>query len=195
MAQATLPASSAPFTASVPSRSVPIPLNASPTPKPLLPGVGHYSAFVRALDEQNLRAPLLDAIHRGVPFLGDLPRPAGSLRNPAKKPRSSRIESSPGIRLFASHDRQTPAHGLEPASVQRAIRVFSPASNQVRYFYFAHSFAVTDVRRRGLRKLQRTARNSPPSSKSKTSSPCNFIRRRAATRARAFFSNFLRLAA
>src|SRR5271170_2347986 len=36
----------------------------------LLPGVGHYSALIRALDEQSLRAPLLDAIRRGVPFLG-----------------------------------------------------------------------------------------------------------------------------
>ena len=36
----------------------------------LLPGVGHYSALVRALDEKLLRAPLVDAIHRGVPFLG-----------------------------------------------------------------------------------------------------------------------------
>ena len=36
----------------------------------LLPGVGHYSALVRALDEQNMRAPLVDAIRRGVPFLG-----------------------------------------------------------------------------------------------------------------------------
>src|SRR5258708_12477125 len=36
----------------------------------LLPGVGHYAALVRALDEQNLRAPLIGAIQRSVPFLG-----------------------------------------------------------------------------------------------------------------------------
>jgi len=36
----------------------------------LLPGVGHYAALVRALDEKQLRAPLMDTIHRGVPFLG-----------------------------------------------------------------------------------------------------------------------------
>src|SRR5437660_3764744 len=34
----------------------------------LLPGVGHYAALVRALDEKHLRAPLIDAIQRGVPF-------------------------------------------------------------------------------------------------------------------------------
>src|SRR5579863_7755145 len=36
----------------------------------ILPGVGHYSALIRALDQQSLRAPLLAAIERGVPFLG-----------------------------------------------------------------------------------------------------------------------------
>src|SRR5258708_10994806 len=36
----------------------------------LLPGVGHYAALIRALDEKTLRVPLVDAIHRGVPLLG-----------------------------------------------------------------------------------------------------------------------------
>ena len=36
----------------------------------LLPGVGHYATLIRALDERALRAPLLGAIQRGVPFLG-----------------------------------------------------------------------------------------------------------------------------
>src|SRR5258708_13829574 len=36
----------------------------------LLAGVGHYAALVRALDEQNLRGPLIEAIQRGAPFLG-----------------------------------------------------------------------------------------------------------------------------
>ena len=36
----------------------------------LLPGVGHYKALIRMLDEQNLRGAITDAIGRGVPFLG-----------------------------------------------------------------------------------------------------------------------------
>jgi imidazole glycerol phosphate synthase glutamine amidotransferase subunit len=36
----------------------------------ILPGVGHFGALIRALDEQNLRASLLAALERGVPFLG-----------------------------------------------------------------------------------------------------------------------------
>jgi len=41
--------------------------------------VGHYAAIIRALDENSLRGALLDAITRGIPFLGNLPRPAGAL--------------------------------------------------------------------------------------------------------------------
>ena len=36
----------------------------------ILPGVGHFAAIIRALDEQDLRAALLDAIEQRVPFLG-----------------------------------------------------------------------------------------------------------------------------
>src|SRR5262249_16589136 len=36
----------------------------------LLPGVGHFGALIRAIDERQLRRPILDAIERGIPFLG-----------------------------------------------------------------------------------------------------------------------------
>ncbi|HEX3121453.1 MAG TPA: imidazole glycerol phosphate synthase subunit HisH, partial [Candidatus Acidoferrum sp.] len=36
----------------------------------ILPGVGHFAALIRAMDEHNLRAPLLSALARGIPFLG-----------------------------------------------------------------------------------------------------------------------------
>ena len=36
----------------------------------VLPGVGHFGALAAALDARDLRRPLLDAIGRGIPFLG-----------------------------------------------------------------------------------------------------------------------------
>ena len=36
----------------------------------LLPGVGHFETLMRALDDRKLRAPLVDAVRRGIPFLG-----------------------------------------------------------------------------------------------------------------------------
>ena len=38
--------------------------------KIILPGVGHFETLIRVLDEFKLRAPLVDAIRGGVPFLG-----------------------------------------------------------------------------------------------------------------------------
>ena len=38
--------------------------------KVILPGVGHFGQMLRALDELGFRAPILDTIRRGVPFLG-----------------------------------------------------------------------------------------------------------------------------
>ncbi len=70
----------------------------------LLPGVGHYAALVRALDEQHMRAPLIAAIRQGVRH---------SVRVAIK--------------------RETPAHGLEsghfnwyftPARRHRIQRLF-----------------------------------------------------------------------
>jgi len=55
----------------------------------LLPGVGHYAALIRALDEKKLRAPLVGAIHRGVPFLGSVLDCKYS-SSPAKKPGNSK---------------------------------------------------------------------------------------------------------
>lgn len=36
----------------------------------ILPGVGHFGHLVRMIDARRMRAPLLDALHSGIPFLG-----------------------------------------------------------------------------------------------------------------------------
>src|SRR4029077_20659096 len=41
----------------------------------ILPGVGHFAALIRVLDEKKIRAPLLAALNRGVLFLGICLRP------------------------------------------------------------------------------------------------------------------------
>jgi len=107
----------------------------------ILPGVGHFAALVRALDERGLRHSLLDALSHGVPFLGiclglqalhessdeapDL-RGLGILRgrvaalpSEVKLPHMgwNRVRALTGARLF---------HGIAPDS----------------YFYFAHSYAA-----------------------------------------------------
>ena len=109
----------------------------------LLPGVGHYAALVRALDEKNLRAPLVDAIHRGVPFLG----------------------ICLGLQvLFKSSEEASQLHGLNllpgfVSALPRNVKLPHMGWNQLEkkcdssllagidsgaYFYFAHSYAALD---------------------------------------------------
>lgn len=52
------------------SRRCPAPDGLADADAVILPGVGHFAALAAALDGRGLRQPLLDAIARGVPFLG-----------------------------------------------------------------------------------------------------------------------------
>ncbi len=38
--------------------------------KLILPGVGHFGQMMRSLDAMNVRQPILEAVERGIPFLG-----------------------------------------------------------------------------------------------------------------------------
>jgi glutamine amidotransferase len=93
----------------------------------VLPGVGHFGHLVRTIDERGLRAPLLDALRRGVPFLG----------------------ICLGMQfLYEGSDEAPDAHGLGLLA-GRVKRLASPKLphmgwNQVggTWLYFAHSYAV-----------------------------------------------------
>ncbi len=108
----------------------------------LLPGVGHYAALIRALDERALRRPLLDAIQRGVPFLGVC------LGLQALYETSEEAPELTGLRLFSGSVRSLPAivklphMGWNQLKLIRSSRLLEgiPAGA---YFYFAHSFAAT----------------------------------------------------
>jgi imidazole glycerol phosphate synthase glutamine amidotransferase subunit len=110
----------------------------------LLPGVGHYAALIQALDERALRAPLLDAIQRGVPFLGVC------LGLQALYETSEEAPGLAGLKLFPGFIRCLPAtvklphmgwNQLKLARPSRLLQGISPDA----YFYFAHSFAATNT--------------------------------------------------
>ncbi len=108
----------------------------------LLPGVGHYAALIRALDERSLRAPLLDAINRGVPFLGVC------LGLQALYETSEEAPELLGLKLFSGSVRCLPATvklphmGWNQIKLTRPSRLLEGVSAEA-YFYFAHSFAAT----------------------------------------------------
>ena len=107
----------------------------------VLPGVGHYAAIIRALDEHNLRAALLDAIERGVPFLGIC------LGLQALYSSSEEAPSLSGLNLFSGSVRSLPTTvklphmGWNRLRTQRTSALLAGVSESD-YFYFAHSYAA-----------------------------------------------------
>jgi imidazole glycerol phosphate synthase glutamine amidotransferase subunit len=109
----------------------------------LLPGVGHYAALIRALDERALRTPLLAAIERGVPFLGIC------LGLQALYETSDEAPELAGLHLLRGSVRALPATvklphmGWNQLQLTRPSRLLEGISADA-YFYFAHSFAATN---------------------------------------------------
>jgi imidazole glycerol phosphate synthase glutamine amidotransferase subunit len=109
----------------------------------LLPGVGHYSALIRTLDERGLRQPLLDAIDRGVPFLGIC------LGLQALYETSDEAPELRGLQCLAGCVRALPPTVKLPHMGWNRIRVHSNSRllrgiDDDAYFYFAHTFAAVD---------------------------------------------------
>lgn len=107
----------------------------------ILPGVGHFSALIRALDEQNLRAPLLGALDRGVSFLGIC------LGLQALYDASEEAPELNGLRLFQGRVCALPANVKLPHMGwnQLARKNGSKLLNGIApdaHFYFAHSYAA-----------------------------------------------------
>ncbi len=108
----------------------------------VLPGVGHYAALIRALDERDLRIPLLDTIERGVPFLGIC------LGLQALYSSSEEAPSLSGLNLFSGSVRALPTTvklphmGWNRIRIERTSQLLAGVSESD-YFYFAHTYAAT----------------------------------------------------
>lgn len=107
----------------------------------ILPGVGHYAAIIRALDAQNLRSPLTEAISRGVPFLGIC------LGLQALYASSEEAPALPGLGLFTGGVSSLPQTAKLPHMGWNRLRIVKPTPllaglGESDYFYFAHTFAA-----------------------------------------------------
>jgi imidazole glycerol phosphate synthase glutamine amidotransferase subunit len=109
----------------------------------LLPGVGHYAALIRALDERALRAPLLDAIQRGVPFLGVCLGLQALYKNSEEARELSGLHLLPGSVRSLPSTVKLPHMGWNQLKLTRSSRLLEGISADA-YFYFAHSFAATN---------------------------------------------------
>jgi imidazole glycerol phosphate synthase glutamine amidotransferase subunit len=107
----------------------------------VLPGVGHFKTLVRALDEYGLRAPLLEALARGVPFLGIC------LGLQALYCRSDEAPEQTGLQVFPARVRSLPPTVKLPHMGWNRLLVKRKSSllegiDADAYFYFAHTYAV-----------------------------------------------------
>lgn len=108
----------------------------------ILPGVGHYAAIIRALDENNLRSPLLDAIAKGIPFLGIC------LGLQALYSSSEEAPALSGLNLFEGSVRSLPPTVKLPHMGWNRLRIQRPSAllaglTESDYFYFAHTYAAS----------------------------------------------------
>ena len=107
----------------------------------ILPGVGHFTAIIRALDENNLRSALLGAISRGVPFLGIC------LGLQALYSSSEEAPGLAGLNLFRGTVNSLPASvklphmGWNRLGIKRSSALLAGLSDSD-YFYFAHTYAA-----------------------------------------------------
>ena len=109
----------------------------------LLPGVGHYAALVRALDEQNMRAPLRDAIKRGVPFLGICLGLQVLYESSEEAPQLRGLSLLPGKVCALPANVKLPHMGWNQVAAKRESRLLVGLDASA-YFYFAHSYAAID---------------------------------------------------
>ena len=107
----------------------------------VLPGVGHFSAFVAGLRERELTEPLKAAQKAGVPILGIC------LGLQAMYSASEEAPDDPGLAFFPEEVRALPTNVKSPHigwnQVRRVwnSRLLSGIPDDA-YFYFAHSYAA-----------------------------------------------------
>jgi imidazole glycerol phosphate synthase glutamine amidotransferase subunit len=109
----------------------------------LLPGVGHYAALIRALDERDLRMPLIAAIRRGVPFLGICLGLQVLFESSEEAPQLRGLNLMLGKVCALPSNIKLPHMGWNQLAAKRESRLLAGVGPED-YFYFAHSYAALD---------------------------------------------------
>jgi glutamine amidotransferase len=107
----------------------------------VLPGVGHFSAFVNGLRERNLTSSLREAYDSGVPMLGIC------LGLQAMFASSEEAPGARGLGFFPEEVRALPTNVKSPHIGWNQLRRTQASAllhgiPEDAYFYFAHSYAA-----------------------------------------------------
>jgi imidazole glycerol phosphate synthase glutamine amidotransferase subunit len=109
----------------------------------LLPGVGHFEAFVHMLDDLKLRGPLCDAIRRGVPFLGICLGLQALYEASDEAPELSGLQLLPGRVCALPPVAKLPHMGWNRLVSKNKSRLLEGVEADA-YFYFAHTYAAIE---------------------------------------------------
>ena len=107
----------------------------------ILPGVGHFAALIRALDEHSLRAPLLSALERGVPFLGICLGLQALYEASEEAPELAGLKQFSGRVCALPTTVKLPHMGWNQLRRAQDSRLLAGVANDA-HFYFAHSYAA-----------------------------------------------------
>jgi len=114
--------------------------------KIILPGVGHFGQMMRALDELGVRAPLVERVTAGVPFLGICLGLQALFEASEEAPEVRGLGVYPGsVRRFPAGAR-VPHMGWNELAVRRESKLVRnlPA---LPFVYFAHSYYIPENER------------------------------------------------
>jgi imidazole glycerol-phosphate synthase subunit HisH len=107
--------------------------------KIILPGVGHFGQMVRALDELQLREPLLQRMQDGIPFLGICVGLQCLFEGSDESPDSKGLGVFPGlVRRFVGEAR-VPHMGWNSLEMLRPALLLNGLPSEP-FTYFAHSY-------------------------------------------------------
>jgi imidazole glycerol phosphate synthase glutamine amidotransferase subunit len=107
----------------------------------LLPGVGHYAALLNSLDQRGLRKPLLNALRRGVPFLGICLGLQALFQTSEEASQLRGLNFLPGNVQALPSTVKLPHMGWNRLTRTRDSRLLAGIDDNS-YFYFAHSYAA-----------------------------------------------------
>jgi glutamine amidotransferase len=107
--------------------------------KIILPGVGHFGQMLRALDQMNVRATLVERIRAGVPFLGICLGLQGLFETSEEAPGERGLGIFPGVVKRFAPTARVPHMGWNQLDLVRPSRLLAGMPERP-WVYFAHSY-------------------------------------------------------
>jgi len=108
----------------------------------VLPGQGHYASLIRALDEREMRTPLVEALSQGKAFLGICLGLQALYQSSEEAPDLAGLGILHGKICALPCSVKLPHMGWNRLNMRRDSRLLAGLTGDD-YFYFAHTFAAS----------------------------------------------------